>query len=156
MTKDTRTAAPDRRSKIQNVQQFIDWYNQGMSYSDMAKQWMKENDDVITPAAFSNLRVRLGLRPRLAQRDPKLIPWVVRSEHYAALPMRMFHTKTRQAHRLPVNPEMLQRLAEWEALLKAQNLVVHYEPNTDQGFFYVPAREGIDNGLIREPGFDDV
>ena len=156
MASETYDLPVDPRRKIQNVAQFIRWYNEGLSYTEMADRWMKENDDVITPTAFSNLRIRLGLGPRLATRDRDLIPWDVREQHLVLLPMRMFHAKTRRDRRLPVNPDQLQRLLEWEKLLKEQNLVVHYEPNTDQGFFYVPAREGIDNGLIREPGFDDL
>lgn len=156
MSKERYTLPPDPRRKIQNIQQFVNWYNQGMSYSEMAERWMEENNDKITPTAFSNLRMRLGLTPRLATRDRDLIPWDVREPHLVLLPMRMFHTMTRREQRLPVGPEQLQRLTEWERMLKDRNLVVHYEPNTDQGFFYVPAREGIDNGVIREPGFDDL
>lgn len=156
MTNETYTLPPDPRRKIQDIPQFIRWYNEGLPYTEMAKRWTAENGEAITPTAFSNLRIRLGLGPRLATRDTDLIPWDVRAEHLVLLPMRMFHAKTRRDRRLPVSPDQLQRLAEWERLLEESNLVVHYEPNTDQGFFYVPAREGIDNGLIREPGFDDL
>ena len=42
----------------------------------------------------------------------------------------------------------LRRLSELDA-------VVHYDPDTEEGFFRVPRRHGIDKGLVREPHLDD-
>ena len=39
--------------------------------------------------------------------------------------------------------------------LADNNAVVHYEPETVQGFFRVPRREGVDTWLVRDPSKAD-
>ncbi|WP_199818589.1 hypothetical protein [Streptomyces sp. NRRL F-4474] len=42
------------------------------------------------------------------------------------------------------------RLASWLDTLKKNRTVVHYDPDTNEGFSYVP-RKAADNDIIRRP-----
>jgi hypothetical protein len=42
------------------------------------------------------------------------------------------------------------RLKNWMEMIKEQDAVVHYDPDTEEGFFYVPRQEG-DDDLIHRP-----
>jgi hypothetical protein len=42
------------------------------------------------------------------------------------------------------------RLKNWMEMIKEEDAVVHYDPDTEEGFFYVPRQEG-DDDLIHRP-----
>lgn len=42
------------------------------------------------------------------------------------------------------------QVPKWLAMLEENNAVVHYDPDTEEGFFYVP-REPQDDDIIRRP-----
>jgi len=50
-----------------------------------------------------------------------------------------------------LRPIDLQRVTSWRLSLADRDLVVHYDPDTQDGFHYVPRRIGIDWDVIREP-----
>lgn len=47
--------------------------------------------------------------------------------------------------------KMEQALNIWLDGLEADGVVVHYEPDTEEGWFYVPRRPGVDQDIIRKP-----
>lgn len=40
---------------------------------------------------------------------------------------------------------------EWLERLSLAGVVVHYDPTTERGFWYVPRRPGVDLDVVREP-----
>ncbi|WP_432482537.1 hypothetical protein [Kineococcus esterisolvens] len=50
-----------------------------------------------------------------------------------------------------LKPAEADRLEAFKRGLREQGAVIHYDGDTEQGFFRVPAREGIDTDLIRVP-----
>lgn len=144
----------DPRRKMRDVNEFRRWYDAGHSYRWMADEYKRKYGDTVAPTMFSNWRIKLGLRPRLAVRDRRIIPWDVREEHQTLLPMRMLQLEARRQRKLALTPLQLRRHESWRQKLEEGNLVVHYEPETEQGFFYVPRREGVDTGLVRVPDED--
>lgn len=46
---------------------------------------------------------------------------------------------------------MRDMLNAWLAGLERDGTVIHYDPDTPEGWWYVPRREGIDTDLIRVP-----
>ena len=79
------------------------------------------------------------------------IPWAVREQHAGVLQHQMLGSAARVAQGLPVGAEGQRRLTAWLEDLRAADAVLHYDPETKEGWFYVPRRPGIDRGLIREP-----
>lgn len=84
--------------------------------------------------------------------DDDLMPWHVEPQHLWAFPPRMLRVEARRRAAMDVNSLDADRLASWKKRLKEEGRVVHYDPDTDKGWFYVPARPGIDRDLIRAPG----
>ena len=51
---------------------------------------------------------------------------------------------------MEIRPTDAERHATWRRRLDEMNAVVHYDPDTDEGFFYVPREKG-DTDIIRRP-----
>lgn len=137
-------------SKIQNEQEIINWFEQGKTYQWMREEYARKYGLEVHMTMFSNFRRRRGLERRKV-RDTDLIPWRVRPEHRFAGAVTHLRQEARRRAGVPLTPDVEASLDVWIDNLKADGLVIHYDPDTEAGFFYVPAREGIDNDLIREP-----
>lgn len=137
-------------SKIQSEQEIKQWFEEGRTYGWMAEEYQRKYDIEIVPSAFANLRRRRGWDRRIT-RDDELIPWAVKDEHRWAYPVVMLRVEARQRAGREIRKVDADRLGPWKRELMENGLVVHYDPNTEDGFFYVPARPGIDTDLIRVP-----
>lgn len=82
-----------------------------------------------------------------------LIPWSVRPEHRWAYPLTMLRVEgRRRAHGDDhLSERTLARLTTWRHRLAWHDLVVHYDPDTPDGFSYLPRRPGVDLDLYRDP-----
>ncbi|XVV02751.1 hypothetical protein ACQPW3_36190 [Actinosynnema sp. CA-248983] len=136
-------------SKIQDEREVIRWIEEDKPYRWMVEQYKKKYGIDTTITMFSNFRRRKGLEPRIA-RDPDLIPWQVKEEHGWATPLTLLRLEARRRAKKPLRPIDETRLNNWLADLKAQDAVVHYDPDTADGFHYVP-REDTDDDIIRRP-----
>lgn len=79
-----------------------------------------------------------------------LIPWQVQERHGVAYPLAMLRVEARRRAGEPLRPIDLQRVISWKLSLDDRGVVVDYDPDTAEGFHYVPRRIGIDWGPIRE------
>jgi hypothetical protein len=137
-------------SKIQNEQEVVRWYEEGRTYQWMVDEYRRRYKIETTVAMFSNFRSRKNLDRRNIW-DTDLIPWALNDEHrwhYAAMMLRL------QA-RVNAGQELDQadadRLASWKAKLEEANAVVHYDPDTTEGFFYIPREPDDRDALVRRP-----
>lgn len=139
------------RSKIQNEQEVLRWFNEGRPYSWMVEEYRRKYNIETTIAMWGNFRSRRGLDRRL-DRSPELIPWQVNREHRWAYPLMMLRAEARRRRGEELRESDKTRLISWRARLVEGDLVVHYDPDTPEGFFLVPRRPGVDHDLIRDPG----
>jgi len=137
-------------SKIQDEAEVIRWFEEGRTYAWMCQEYERKYNIHTVPSLWGNFRRRKGLTRRLT-RDDDLIPWAVKSEHRWAYPLVVLRMEARKRAGHELTPLDEQRLASWKETLAEKDLVVHYDPDTDEGFFYVPRRVGIDNDFIRQP-----
>lgn len=137
-------------SKIQSEQEVIRWLEEGKTYQWMADEYMRRYNLEVTPTMFSNFRARRGLSRRFTRNDD-LIPWEVKREHRWSFALAMLRVEARRRSGREIREVDAKRLASWKRSLEEQDAVVHYEPDTEEGWFYVPRRKGIDLDLIREP-----
>ena len=136
--------------KIQDRAELIRWFEAGVTYEEMVERyWTKYNLET-TFSMFGNFRRREGLQRRIT-RDDELIPWAVKVEHRHDYPILMLRKEARRRSGLPVSDEDALAIDAWIRGMKESETVLHYEPDTDQGWFYVPPREGVDVDLIRKP-----
>lgn len=138
------------RSKIQSEQEVIKWIEEGKTYFWMVDQYLEKYNIETTPSMFAAFRRRRGL-PRRNVRNDDLIPWLVKEEHRYAFPILNLRREARRRAGWDVPAEHLRELEGWLIHLEQGNLVVHYEPDTEQGWFYVEPRPGIDTDIIRVP-----
>lgn len=140
-----------RPPKIQSVDEMRRWYDEGYTYAEMAKMHEEKYHIEIHPTSISSLRRRQGWEGRLLKDHP-LIPWRVRTEHQKNYLLNQLRREARRRMDIHSSSSHTPESVEaWANSLREQNAVVDYRPDTEEGFFLVYAREGIDTDLIREP-----
>ena len=137
-------------SKIQDEQELLRWFAEGKTYREMKELYLSKYNLDVGTSMFSNFRRRRGLDARIV-RDETLIPWQVLPQHRYAYPVMNLRHEARLRAGEEITPRMQAQLDGWKRNLEADNVVVHYDPETEQGWWYVPRRDGIDTDLIREP-----
>jgi hypothetical protein len=137
-------------TKIVNEQEVMRWFAEGRSYQWMVEEYKRKYGIDTVPSLWGNFRRRRGLERRTL-RDDDLLPWHLRDEHRWRFPAQMLRAEARRRAGKELRAEEKRRLETFIARLKRDGLVVHYDRDTREGFFYVPAREGIDTDLIRKP-----
>lgn len=136
--------------RVQDEDEVRRWFGEGRSYSWMSEEYERRYNITTVPTFWGNLRRRWGL-PRRVSRDDALIPWAIAGQHrwhyYVAI-LRM-ESRRRMGAGLTETDEA--RIEVFKQQLAKHDLVVAYDPDTEEGFSAVPRRPGIDHDLIREP-----
>ena len=102
----------------------------------------------VSPQAISTFRKRHTTIP--AQHSTRrVIPWDVRAEHRSSVYRRAILAYHRRAQGRSLTGEERRNLDHVERTLRAAGQVITYQH--DEGWTLVPARPGIDTGIIREP-----
>ncbi|THA32308.1 hypothetical protein E6R18_13920 [Streptomyces sp. A1277] len=135
--------------KIQDKDEVIRWFEEGWTYQEMTEEYKRRYGIDTGPSMWGNFRYREGLDRRIT-RDDELIPWAVKKEHRQPYPIVMLRVEARRRAGLPLDENRTKRLASWKKMLEDNNAVVHYDPDTEEGWFYVPRDEG-DDDIIRRP-----
>lgn len=136
-------------SKIQNEQEVLRWFEEGRTYQWMVDEYNRKYHVETTIPMWANFRRRRGLQRRIT-RDDELIPWDVKRVHRWAYPLAMLRLEARKRAGFELREEDQHRLDRWHQTLTEDNAVVYYDPETEDGFFYVP-REATDTDIIRRP-----
>lgn len=106
----------------------------------------------ITRSAVSVALSRAGLTNRV--RYSTTLPWRVQARHSDHYDAYMLRLAGRMETGRKLSADEQRRFASWKRRLDEAGCVVHYEPRSEQGFWWVPRRPGVDCGLIREPAVD--
>ncbi|MFE3589391.1 hypothetical protein ACFXOY_17940 [Streptomyces niveus] len=135
--------------KIVDDQEVIRWFREGKTYEWMINEYKRKYNIDTVQSMWGNFRRRKGLDRRIA-RDDELIPWVVKEEHRWLYPVTMLRAEARRRQGFKVTESDMARLNSWKEMLAEEDAVVHYDPDTEDGFFYVPRQAG-DDDLIHQP-----
>ncbi len=136
-------------SKIVNESEVMRWFEEGRTYAWMVDEYRRKYNIETVPSLWGNFRRRRGLARRI-NRDDALIPWHVKEQHRWAYPLAMLRVEARKRAGFPLRASDAERLESWLEMLKEEDAVVHYDPDTEDGFFYVPRAKG-DRDIIHEP-----
>lgn len=143
-------------SMIENDGEVNRWFEEERPYSHMIDQYRSKYGKETTVQFWSKQRERRGFKRRNV-RDDNLIPWRVKVDHaYKEEPINLRREARRRAG-LPIGKDpdyqakALAELDSWIARLAEDDAVVHYDADTEQGWFLVPRRQGVDLDLIHEP-----
>jgi hypothetical protein len=137
-------------SKIQNETEVKRWFEQGRTYAWMVEEYRRKYNIETTISMWGNFRRRHGLERRVAW-DDQLIPWVVQLEHRYDYPILMLRKEARRRAGLPLPEGADHEVDAWLRGMEENGTVLHYDPETEQGWFYVPRRADVDKDIIREP-----
>jgi hypothetical protein len=136
-------------TKIKDKAEVLRWFEEGRTYAWMVEKYRTKYNTETTEPMWAAFRRRNGLDRRNTRSD-NLLPWKLREDHRHLYPAMMLRTEGRLRAGKPVAPDKAKKLASWKKSLEEDNLVVHYDPDTEEGFYYIP-REEQDTDLIREP-----
>lgn len=127
---------------------------QGKTDKEIAEYLLEHLNVALTPNAITRWRRRQGMDTR-RHRYTDLIPWRVKVEHAWLYIPKLLRWESRLRAGLPVSDRDRQRLDEFKAKLDAafdgRGGVVHYDPETQEGWWVVERRPGIDTDMIRNP-----
>jgi hypothetical protein len=135
--------------KIQDEQEVVRWFEEGKTYEWMQQTYREKYGIETTIPMWAAFRRRKGLDRRNLRADD-LLPWKVKAEHRHLYPAIMLRFEARSRAGRELNDRDSRRLANWKQMLDEDKLVVHYDEETEDGFFYIP-REDSDTDLIRKP-----
>lgn len=97
-----------------------------------------------------------GVEYDRSKTDETAIPWhPVLPEHRSRYLPRMLRAAARRARGEKSAAVIEAQLDKFLEQVDALDFVVHYDPETPDGWFRVPRRAGVDTGLIRDPYVDD-
>ncbi len=129
---------------------------EGLSQAEIAEHVNEQNrarmgQDFrpVTRSAISVALLRAGQTGHLRPRYSGAIPWSpIRSEHKNQYPHSMLRLWARRELGEALTDRQSTNLRNFEAKLRSRDQVITYDPGNG-GFAAVPARPGIDTGLIR-------
>jgi hypothetical protein len=138
------------RRKMPSDSTLEKWLEEGLSHKGIQERIKQQTGEEVALSTVSGHLSRIGLANRV--RYDEFIPWGrISLDHNHAYQLTMLRIGARLKKGLPVRPLDKNRFEDWAAQLKEKGVVVHYEYDSPDGFYYVPARKGVDNGLVREP-----
>ncbi|AVE00410.1 immunity repressor [Streptomyces phage OzzyJ] len=135
--------------KIQDEGEVLRWFEEGRTYDWMVQEYKRKYNIETVPSLWGNFRRRRGL-PRRIVRDDDLIPWLIKEEHRWLYPLAMLRVEARKRAGAEVSDLEEKRLQSWREMLAEEDAVVHYDPDTEDGFFYIPRQPG-DDDIIHKP-----
>lgn len=140
------------RSKIESVDEVRRWYEDGLTYKQMAEKHLEQYGVQVSPSGFAAVRRRMGWEPRLAVGETPLMPWVVKEEHRSSYLYLMLRREIRRRAGMAwISSDPEEKLDQWVEGLRENGAVVDYRPDTKAGFFLTYARPGVDHDIVREP-----
>lgn len=121
-----------------------------MTHAEIAEHVYKTTGVKVGRSTVSAALSRAGLTNRVRYSDA--LPWdrikIEHNGHYAA---QMLRAGARIESGQEVSGDLRDRYQSWKDRLDAEDAVVHYDPETSDGFFYVKRRKGMDKGMVRNP-----
>lgn len=136
-------------------------HKDGLTQQEIARRLIADGDVPDQPIrrlsqAVGMARLRMGLEATHRERHEDLLPWVVREEHRGKYAAKMLRAEGQRRAGTGLSGQWERKLEAWKKKLEQDDTVVHYEPDTEQGFWYVPRRydtagNKIDADLIRDP-----
>lgn len=125
------------------------WLAEGLDHHAIQRRIFEQDQEQVALSTISGHLSRIGLTNRVRYDD--FIPWGrIATDHNHAYQLTMLRIGARLNHDLPVRPLDKARFEDWAEAMKEKGVVVHYERESPDGFYYVAARKGIDVSLVRD------
>ena len=126
----------------------------GWSQTRVVKMYRERGVTVSQSAisqAISSGRIRVD-----TDRTTGGVPWRLKAEHRHLHAARMLRTQARLDRGMEIGVSLTKQVESWRSGLEAENSVIHYDPDTTEGFWRVARRPGVDLWWFRDPGVDNA
>lgn len=123
----------------------------GLTQQQMVDAWEEDSGYRMSRSAIAMAMARYGVasaHPRPRYED--MLPWRVSDEHRMAADARLLRLEARRRKGEKLTADELRWLTGWRERLREANAVIHYDPNTVEGFFWLE-RDDSDDDIIRRP-----
>lgn len=129
------------RVKTPPKEWLTDRISQGLNDREMAELWFQESGELVTLAGINRV-VRLhDLRPK-QDTFPDVIPWGIKTEHKGHWLHRLLYAEAHRKHGRELEDRWVTALRNLRKRLKADNAVIAYLPDTEDGFYLVKRGPG--------------
>ena len=145
------TTSKEGTTRAPNKTQLKNYLAKGLTQAQIVEAWERDSNVRVSRSAIGMAISRYGLasaKPRPSYRE--MIPWRVRWEHRMAWDVRMLRLEARRRRGDALADKEKRDLTVWRSRLDEANAVVIYEPDTDEGFFWVTRRPD-DDDVVRRP-----
>ena len=126
--------------RVPDADQMRAYLDQGLTHAEIAEAWLKDSGVEIKRSTVSMAIARYGLKdhsPRAHMRHSDLIPWKLESEHVYRPEARLLRLEGRRRAGNELREDELRWLENWKVELSEAGAVVHYDKDTEEGFFWV-------------------
>lgn len=127
------------------------YLEQGMTQAQIVDAWESDSGVRVSRSSIGMAIERYDLRSaRPRPRYEDTLPWTVLDEHTHHNDARMLRLEGRRRRGGSLTAKELRVLNAWLQLLDEKNAVIHYDPQTERGFWWVPRTEG-DADIVHRP-----
>lgn len=119
----------------------------GLTQEEIVEEWHQKSGIRVSRSTIGMAIARYDLasaKPR--PRYEETIPWRVKEEHKYHNDARMLRLEGRRRRGRSLNAKELRLLNNWRKALEEAGAVVWYNPESEEGFHWIP----------REPHHDDI
>ena len=126
------------------------WVEEGMDHEEIQQKIKIDFHEDVALSSVSGHLSRIGATNRIKYSD--WIPWArISLDHNHHYTLNMLRIGARLDRGLQVRGTDKRRFDRWSTELQEKKLVVHYDYDTMEGFFYVKRRPKVDSVYIRNP-----
>tara|TARA_X000001036_G_scaffold208736_1_gene196268 strand:- start:1568 stop:1984 length:417 start_codon:yes stop_codon:yes gene_type:complete len=126
------------------------WVEEGMDHEEIQQKIKIDFHEDVALSSVSGHLSRIGATNRIKYSD--WIPWArISLDHNHHYTLNMLRIGARIDRGLQVRGTDKRRFDRWSTELQEKKLVVHYDYDTMEGFFYVKRRPKVDSVYIRNP-----
>ena len=143
------------RVELPSLSTIKDWKDEGLSYQAMVDRWYEQTEgkELATRAAFALVCSRKGWTDQTVKAQP-VIPWVVETRHQNKYKLQMLRAIGQQARGEKLAKRLESKVGSFLAK-RAGKTVIHYEPNSAEGFWDIPVEWfdlwGDKSPVVRDP-----
>ena len=122
--------------------------DEGLTHQQCADRVYEQTGERVGRSAISVAVHRYGLS-KPGPRYSEYTPWRVEGRHITAYPLRMLRLMGRKAAKGDVSLSIVdkQALDAWLKMIEAENVIVAYDPDDEQGVHYIDAKYKDHDGL---------
>lgn len=135
--------------KVPNKTQMRLYLSKGLTQKQIVEAWEEDSGYTVSRSAIAMAIERYDLKSSHERPTyPEMLPWKVKVEHRGHIDARMLRLEGRRMAGRTLSERESRWLEQWKADLERAGAVVHYERDTEEGFWWVPRTMAHGDDLI--------